>query len=171
MINNPVPFLSQLDNRNNPFGSCNVTSLAMCLKYLYPEKNFGCPKGVQLEDFIYERMLDLHLDRHLPYDLERLYKMYSPSSYFSPEANFHQIRRHLDAGGCCIIHGWFTRSGHIVVIKGYNDEGFYINDPYGSWTHHGYDNSLTGENEFFLNETLADLCCDTQGCWVHFMQK
>ncbi|WP_293282361.1 C39 family peptidase [Microcoleus sp. PH2017_36_ELK_O_B] len=26
-----VPYLSQLDNKRNPTGSCNVTSVAMCL--------------------------------------------------------------------------------------------------------------------------------------------
>ncbi|HLO51488.1 MAG TPA: C39 family peptidase, partial [Kamptonema sp.] len=53
MTNLNVPYLSQLDNENNPYGSCNVTCVAMCLGFL------GHPlvdpvTNQQLEDELYQ---------------------------------------------------------------------------------------------------------------------
>ena len=49
-VNLPVPYLSQLDNRYRPSGTCNVTSVAMCLMYfnIKPET-----KEPQLEDELF----------------------------------------------------------------------------------------------------------------------
>ena len=38
----------------------------------------------------------------------------------------------LDAGGlivCSMRPGDFTTVGHFIVIRGYDDGGFYVNDP------------------------------------------
>ena len=32
-----------------------------------------------------------------------------------------------------IIHGYFTGYGHVVVVTGYDSQGYYANDPAGQW--------------------------------------
>ena len=66
------------------------------------------------------------------------------------------ITRALDSGEICILHGYWTESGHILVIRGYNDQGdFFVNDPEGEWVYGGYRrNSETsqdnkGENKVY----------------------
>ncbi len=44
-----VPYLSQLDNINNPHGSCNVTCVAMCLSF-FGKALKNPATGQQLED-------------------------------------------------------------------------------------------------------------------------
>ena len=52
-VNLPVPYLSQLDHKYRPSGTCNVTSVAMCLMYfgIKPET-----KEPQLEDELFLHM-------------------------------------------------------------------------------------------------------------------
>ena len=57
-----------------------------------------------------------------------------------------------------VIHGYFTRSGHIVVIRGYDDRGFYVNDPYGEYFADGYDTNKRGENLHYSNQLIAMTC-------------
>lgn len=84
-----VPFLSQLDNRRNPYGSCNVTCVAMCLYYLgYPRQ-----QGTQLEDQLYQRLEDLGKSRHDPYDLQFLIGTFPGfRDIFRVDGGFHDIR-------------------------------------------------------------------------------
>jgi Peptidase_C39 like family len=68
-----ISYKSQLDNRENPTGSCNVTSMAMCLEFLDPDLKRDYKSGSgQLEDHLYRLMENNDLDRHSPQDLERL---------------------------------------------------------------------------------------------------
>ncbi|MCI9151102.1 MAG: C39 family peptidase [Lachnospiraceae bacterium] len=44
----------------------------------------------------------------------------------------HTIRSALDAGGvvvCSMSPGDFTTTGHYILIRGYDEKGFYVNDP------------------------------------------
>ena len=77
-----VPFKSQLDNRLNPTGSCNVTSIAMCLEFLQTprRKNTG-----QFEDELYEYAIAQNYSRHSPADLARVVRDYGRSD----SANLH----------------------------------------------------------------------------------
>jgi hypothetical protein len=53
-----LPYLSQLDNYENPTGSCNVTSMAMCFRYFGVERDPNYSRFSQLEDELYNVMLD-----------------------------------------------------------------------------------------------------------------
>ena len=40
-----------------------------------------------------------------------------------------QLRASLDRGEPVIVHGFFTDYGHVVVVTGYDEGGYYVNDP------------------------------------------
>ena len=44
-----------------------------------------------------------------------------------------QIKSHLDAGRPVVVHGYWTGSGHITVIVGYDETDWLVNDPAGDW--------------------------------------
>lgn len=150
-----VPYLSQLDNSYNPYGSCNVTCVAMCLYYL------GMPRreGTQLEDELYLKLERLGRSRHNSYDLKYLIETYPGyKDVFRENGSFADIRSAIDAGHPTIVHGYFTSFGHIVVIRGYDDTGFFVNDPYGEWYSTGYDNSRSGERLHYSQDLIARTC-------------
>lgn len=164
-----VPYFSQLDNRCNPMGSCNVTCVAMGLAYL------GMPyeSGPQLEDQLYQAMEKLGWDRHDPNDLKALVESFPGyKDIFRTNGRFKDIQTAIDMGRPVIIHGYFTASGHIIVIRGYDDTGFIVNDPYGEYFQSGYDNSRTGKGLHYSYGLIARCCspesqADPANLWIH----
>lgn len=169
-----VPYLSQLDNVNNPFGSCNVTSLAMCLKYLnIPQKN----PPQQYEDELYDYMENNGLARHEGPDLAEVVQLYGGQDRFSTTAKLDEVKQWLAQGFPCVVHGYFTDFGHIVCVIGYNEQGLVIHDPYGKWSgvKGQYDrnddsNPEKGKAVTYSYESIKDSCIDEE-FWVHFISK
>jgi len=170
MINLNVPYLSQLNNQRNPYGSCNVTCVAMCLAY------FGHPAidpitDQQLEDELYRACLYNGLDRHSPTDLAKLIDIYGYHDKFQPDAKWGDVKAWLKSGKPCIVHGWFTRAGHTVVIRGYDDRGWIVNDPYGEWWRTGYDTNASGAGLTYSYEMMHQVCGNDGDLWIHFVGK
>ena len=165
----PVPYLSQLDNLYYPYGTCNTTSVAMCLSY------FGAPKidkdGCQLEDELTDFCFNTKLDRHSPLDLKKLIERFGCKDDFQAKAKWQDVKNWLRAGNPCIVHGWFTRSGHIIAIVGFNDRGFIVHDPYGEWFSGGYDSLVSGEALTYSYEMMIDLCGPDGDLWIHYVGK
>ena len=44
------------------------------------------------------------------------------------------LKAELDQGRPVIIHGYFTSYGHIMVVLGYDEGGYWVNDPAGEWS-------------------------------------
>ena len=168
-----VPNLSQLDNTINPHGSCNVTCVAMCLYFL------GMPRrqGTQLEDELYRKLEELGKSRHNPFDLQYLIGTYPGfKDIFRENGSIHDIQTSIDAGNPVIIHGYFTASGHIIVIRGYDDNGFIVNDPNGEWFSSGYDQTRRGEGLHYSYGMISRLCspesqADPSNIWYHTVFK
>ena len=59
--------------------------------------------------------------------------LYGFKGTFSQTASIQTIKGHIDAGRPVIVQGWFTKSGHIMVITGYDSKGWIVNDPAGLW--------------------------------------
>jgi predicted chitinase len=75
-----------------------------------------------------------------------------------------------------VTHGYFTSSGHIVCIVGYNSQGLIIHDPYGKWTEGGYDRNDDSNPEkgkaVVYDYAMIQRTCMTDGqFWVHFIAK
>jgi uncharacterized protein YvpB len=152
-----VPYFSQRDNKFNPSGACNVTSVAMCL-YHFGIRGDGSHK--QLEDQMYARCLQNDWSRHTPEGLKKLIESYGLKDDLTINGSLSDIRSALDKGQACIVHGYFTHSGHIIVIRGYDAKNFYVNDPWGEWYPWGYFNedSVSGEKLKYSNRAIAACC-------------
>lgn len=169
-----VPYKSQRDNFNNPDGSCNVTSLAMCLEFLSIPKRRS---DVAFEDELYEYALDHNLDRKDPYDLAEIVRDYKAKDAFDAHASINAVKKWLAAGNPVVTHGYFTGSGHIVVLVGYDEKGFLVHDPFGEWYASGYDRNAPGAADTkgkFLHYSyglIEETCCTDNQFWVHFISK
>jgi len=164
----PVPYFSQRDNRYRPSGTCNVTSVAMCLYYfgVRPQN-----KGQQLEDELFKAVESRGWSRHTHDDLRRLFKVYDMNDIFKVDASWQEVKCHLANGNPIIYSGKFTQYGHIIVIRGYDEKGWFVNDPWGEYTAAGYINK-SGENLHYSYGLLSRLSYGgSSATWAHFPSK
>jgi Peptidase_C39 like family len=166
-----VPYFSQLDNANNPYGTCNLTSVAMCMAYF----GIAGDGDGQLEDQLYRWVIAHGLSRHSPIDLAQVFKWKGIKDDFRSDAKWGDARAWIDRDKPLIAHGYFTRSGHIIVITGYDDSAYngngawVVNDPYGEWYEHGYDTRVTGNGLKYSYTMMKDLCGFDGDLWLHFV--
>lgn len=168
-----VPYKSQLDNEKNPFGSCNCTSMAMVLAYFGLK---GKTPNEQLEDELQDWLETRGLDRHDPAHLAQVVDAYGGKDNFRTDATVEDVKQWLAQGNPCVTHGYFTSSGHIVCIIGYNEKGFIINDPYGEWYADGYDRNDDSHPEkgkalTYSYGMMQQTCLSDGQFWVHFLSK
>jgi uncharacterized protein YvpB len=169
-----VPYKSQRDNVLNPDGACNVTSIAMCLRFLG-----ATPKRseIQFEDELYNHAIQKGYSRHSPYDLAKIVQDYGFRDDFRTNATIEQVRNWLADGNPVVIHGYFTDFGHIVAVAGYDERGFFVHDPYGEWFGWGYDlnepgrNDRKGEYIHYSYTMIERLCIPDGNFWAHFISK
>jgi uncharacterized protein YvpB len=161
-----IPYKSQRDNKFNPGGSCNVTSVAMCLSYLgvTPQR-----KGIQLEDELYAYMQGKRLDRHNPQDLAIAIRDYGKKDDFTFKGTIVRCQGHLDNGNPCVVHGWFTNSGHIIALVGYDERGFIVHDPWGEYWDNGYDTGASGAFLHYSYGLIKETCMTDGEFWVHYI--
>lgn len=163
-----VPYKSQLDNELNPTGSSNVTSLAMCLQFLGASRQSNFE---QFEDELYEYTETHVLNRHNPYDLAQLVAAYGCDDNFKENATIEEVQDWLAEGNPVVIHGFFSAFGHMITLVGYDDQGFYVHDPYGEWSAEGYLTDRSGAYLHYSYELIRTLCIPDGSFWVHFISK
>jgi hypothetical protein len=160
-----IPYKSQVDNWLNPSGACNVTSFAMVMAYFQVRRwDTG-----QFEDELYSYMERQGLSRHEPLDLATMAQEYGVVSDFSTRSSLADMRKAIAEGRPCIIHGYFTTFGHIIVVRGYDQGGFYVNDPFGEWTSDGYRKGVNGAKLYYSNNLIQSKC-SPEGkdyLWLH----
>jgi uncharacterized protein YvpB len=168
-VNLPIPYFSQLNNQFQPKKTCNVTSVAMCLYY------FGIrPKNSnqQLEDELFNFVESKGWNKYLHDDLRKLFLEYGVSNKFKTDATWDEVKVHLANKKPVIISGKFTSSGHIIVLRGYDETGFWVNDPYGEFFHSGYRTDLTGENLHYSYKLLQSKSYSgLEETWAHLPEK
>jgi uncharacterized protein YvpB len=172
-----VPYKMQLDNKFEPYSICNVTSLAMCLEYYHAGlvSTFSGlvreNKNVQLEDELYQYMSDEGLNKHYPEHLAQVARDYGIKDDFTVRGTFDRCKRHLNEGNPCVIHGYFTQPGHIIVLVGYDSSGFIVHDPYGEWFSTGYRTDLSGKYLHYSFDLIQKTCAYDGEFWVHYLSK
>jgi uncharacterized protein YvpB len=163
-----VPHFSQLNNVYHPEGTCNLTCAAMCLYYHGVRAK---KKGVQLEDELFEYVYDNKLSRHSAEHIAKVIRAFGCQDKFTWNGTIAEIEQSIDAGNPCIIHGMFTRSGHIIVVRGYDDAGLFVNDPYGEFWDTGYDTGVSGEKLHYSHGLIQRTCAYDGEFWVHSVSK
>jgi uncharacterized protein YvpB len=168
-----VPYKSQMDNMECPTGTCNVTSIAMGLEYLKISRH---QTSGLFQDELYDYALDHGLDRHSPDDLAQIVQDYGGKDHFTKNATIDQVKDWLANGNPAVTHGYFTQSGHVIALVGYDSTGFIVHDPYGEWFADGYDvndpdDDEKGRFKHYSYQMIQDTCMSDGEFWVHFISK
>lgn len=173
------PYRSQTDNEIRPFGTCNVTSIAMCLLY---HGIVGDNSYPQLEDQLTQRCWDNGWDRHDAEDLKRLAESFPGiRDNFTDRGTLTDIKQALTSGIPIVLHGYFTKSGHIIAASGFDEKGLIAQDPFGEWYEDGYDindynNPAKGKNIHYSWGMIRRLCSpesvgNPQHIWLHRISR
>lgn len=166
-----VPYFNQLANAANPYGTCNVSSLAMALAYAgAPQKSAD-----RFPDELNDYCISHELDRHDPQVLARIAQDYGVKDTFTTQATIAQVKEWLVQGNVAVVHGYFTSEGHIICLIGFDETGFWVNDPYGEWFPGGYDrnddSNFTKGKGLHYSYGMIEQTCTTDDFWVHFIEK
>ena len=166
-----VPYRTQLDNEIDPFSTCNVTSVTMVMLY-HGYKEQG---GIQLEDSLSRILFNNHLSRNNP---EHLAILFNRTGLFHDQflykASWESIKKEILENRPVIVHGYFTRFGHIVVIVGFSEgtQEWVVHDPYGEYFIGGYNKGKDkGKNVRYSFHMMDKLCAPDGGVWAHFVSK
>lgn len=164
-----VPYLSQRDNRIRPSQTCNMTCAAMVIGFYYPEK---LGNNHQLEDVLTQKLTaEKGVDAiYYHANIVAVLEEYGVNSRFSVETSWDAIKKHLGTGNPVIYSGKFTNSGHIIVLRGYDDKGFFVNDPWGEWFPLGYQ-KRSGEKLHYSYGMMQRLSYAEGGGWAHLCTK
>ncbi len=122
-VNLSVPYFYQYNNAYEPSATCGVTSTAMAINFWLP--NNTTPDALYL-DFGKAKAQS-------PSGIASIYTAKGIASDWTTTGTRDEIRAHLDQGRPVVAHGFWTGSGHIAVIVGYDDQGWLANDPAGNW--------------------------------------
>jgi hypothetical protein len=168
-VNLPITWFSQLNNKFQPTKTCNVTTVAMCLYYYgIRPKN----RNQQLEDELFQFVESKGWDKYTHEHLRRLFIEYGVFDKFKMDATWDEVKTHLANQNPVILPGQFTSSGHIIVLRGYDAKGFWVNDPNGEFFHSGYRTDLTGENLHYSYQLVRSKSMnDADRTWAHFPEK
>ena len=163
-----VPYYNQYNNKNFGWATCQNTSIAMVLTH------FG---DTIHPDEIFDRWGKDYAQS--PAGLNEVYASYSTSSSILTKTNATEddLKRALDEGAIVIVHGYFTRSGHVLVVKGYDSTGYYVNDPAGVWSECfkcGYSGSMNGitkySNSSFYSAVFTSNGSSFLPGWIHIIK-
>lgn len=127
----------------------------MCINY-FGKKNATKRRKKQLEDDLYLMFKERGWDRHVHDHLSRFFPIFGLTNEFKVKASWEEIKVHLANKKPVIYGGRFTKSGHIIVIRGYdeNNKQWIVNDPWGEYFTSGYQDK-SGENLCYSYDLLA----------------
>jgi GH24 family phage-related lysozyme (muramidase) len=154
-----VPYYSQRDYGGPlAWSICGCTSVAMVLSYwgvkIDPD---GVLKGWGKESC------------QSPPGCEGVFEANKLKASHTYKGTWKEIRDQIDLGRPVVIHGRFTGSGHIIVIIGYDEKGYWCNDPAGKWAQvngDSYaDNPKSGAKVYYKEEAMWKACGKDGDVW------
>lgn len=166
-----MPYNNQVDDVQCPTGACNVTSFAMVMAYFRVKRTRN--NIWLMEDEVYQHLRINKLDHWNPRDLAKMASNYGLKDDFTMRGGLSDIRQAVLQGHPCILHEHSTCFGNTVVIRGCDQNGFFVNDPYGRWTSSGYRDDLSGENVYYSNEFIQSKYSSAEDdfLWLHRLSK
>lgn len=165
------PYLCQFDNKLYPGGSCNLTSLGMCLEH-YGKKVPG--PYARISDNLLHYADQAGLDRHALPDIAKISKHFGLGDNAGYTDTFEQIKQHLVGGNLVIVQGNFTASGHIIVVRGFDTVAgtFCCNDPAGNYfapNHYSNPGWESGENVWYPSQWFREKAAPDGKVWAHLL--
>lgn len=171
-VNLKVPFFSQLDNKFKPHSSCLATCVSMVCAF-FGEKPSS--PNLQMEDEFYLWLQKNNMNRFVHDNMTKVFQACGYKNRFKIDATWDEVEEHLRKGNPVIYSGTLTHSGHIIVIRGFNESKkvWYVNDPYGEYFSYGYNTNLTGENLEYSYGLLArkSMTGSRTTTWAHFPSR
>jgi len=122
-VNLDVPYFYQYDNRYEPSGTCGLTSTAMAIDTF--DDGRVTPDGLYID---YGKAT-----AQSPDGVAWILEQEGLHADYTLTGTRDLIRSQLDAGRPVVVNGYFTSSGHIVIIRGYTASAWIVNDPAGDW--------------------------------------
>lgn len=165
-----MPKHSQRDNEYEPMVTCLWTSIAAALNYLGLDKNKADEK--QFEDEIWELCRRKGWKRGWHDHAVKICEHYGARDIFDCDTPFAKIKTHLADGHPVVISADFTRSGHIIYLRGYDDvkQQWIVCDPYGEYPKYRPDSNGFGIR--YSYKLLNKLSRGGEGCiWAHLISK
>lgn len=170
-----VPYFCQLKNQNIPSASCSNTALAMVLAYHGKPSITG--KGTLADQILLKYGVPNSADRIRQTAINLGFK----AKTLLP-GTMNQIKQEIDNGRPVIVGADFVGNvGHFIVITGYDERGFFVNDPYGYWDqktvspYDGYkqqlcNNGYSGEKLHYSYEAMQR-AAGNLGLYLVFIQR
>lgn len=146
-----------------------LTCIAMCLAFLKADRKARY-QHLQWEDELYLYASESKYPPNSPESLVRIVREYGKNDRFSQHATIEQLEDHLDGGFPVVLHGYFTPSGHIIVLTGYQQGDFLVHDPYGEWFRTGYRADLPGAFQRHSYDLIRELC-GPERLWAHLISN
>jgi uncharacterized protein YvpB len=151
-----VPYHSQFESGDPNSGIfCAPTSVEMVLEYISGQMIPQTTLAVEMKTGPADNGTGVQ-NVHIPFD-NRGYTAVTAASHLTVD----DLKAQNAMGYVSIINIWFDtdhKSGHYVVVTGYNATGIYVNDP--AWGYHPTSRSAPWKNAFISNTVLNDL-------WTH----
>ena len=171
-----VPYFYQFANSYSPGSTCANTSIAMLLAY------YGW-SGAPDELTSYYGVSTAQSPSGLAsvFNQDAAYFGLSERLLPTTSGTLTELRTELDAGRPVIVHGYFTAAGHVLVVLGYDQNGYWVNDPAGTWNQYfqgGYPYGWepTAGKSIYYGKTAFELAItSTNGynyepIWMHFVR-
>ena len=124
----------------------------------------GCPWAM-------DELIDKHFGPHAEYVEGGI------QNEFIEFGSIARIKQAIDRGHPCVIQGDFTRSGHVIVVIGYDDEAYngvgalVVLDPYGECNlqSQSYDGMPTDPGPYEYSYPGVERLCmyPDKSFWVH----
>ena len=171
-----VPYFYQFNNTQSPNSTCANTSVAMVLSY------YGWSDTPDVLTNYYGVST-----AQSPTGLASVFN--SEASYFNmsqrlipiTDGTIVELKNELDTGRPVIVHGYFTNAGHVIVVLGYDEHGYWVNDPAGTWDQqfrggYPYGWEPTAGNVVYYNKFNFELAIssiygnDYAPVWMHFVR-
>ncbi|MFO1250947.1 MAG: C39 family peptidase [Inhella sp.] len=127
------PYYNQNANQQEGWRACNITSLAMVLDFY--KITDPARLGMRTPDYLYKTYGISGAPATMAniFNAEAIKAGSALRDQWTSAGSIGQLRSLVGSGKPVVIHGWFTGSGHIVEVVGWDGANYIVNDPYGVW--------------------------------------